>query len=291
MPTAVATMAKRATGALSSPWLQHAPMAMITVPAEATRKGTECSGGPGRLAWTTRCHRVTVDPPTEGRPRRGGAGPASREARPGPGADRGRSGRGPGAGTGPRPRGCRAPPADAGARQPVTTAMTRSASASAAAGSGGSTTSMTTGSSVWRSRSRTMSTPDVGGGRPVDRPAGVPGLDTAGRPGARRRRRGPASGDSPAASSTPCIHGARACPSRGATWSGRGRGTSTSRAHHSRPKGRRKPPRPRPTPARPRRSGVTSPPPDGDPGTDPRPGPTGPSGSGAGCGWARWPSA
>ncbi len=59
MPTTVATTANTATAGLSSPWLQQAATAMTTVPADATRKGTECSGGPGRLAWTTRCHRVT----------------------------------------------------------------------------------------------------------------------------------------------------------------------------------------------------------------------------------------
>ncbi len=160
MPTTVATMANRATAGPSSPWLQQAPTAITTVAAEATRKGTECSGGPGLLAWTTRCHRVTTAP-AGGRPG-GEAGPP--DPATGEGTARARR----------RPRSIRSrtsrmtwPSASTGAEhhrpapgQVVADgAMTRSDSASAATGSAGRSSSTTTGSSVWRSVSRTISAP------------------------------------------------------------------------------------------------------------------------------------
>src|ERR1700722_18226832 len=105
----------------NSPWLQQAATAMTTVAADATRNGTECSGGPGLLAWTTRCHRVT-DGSIPGRtPRQLPVRPTRRTAwrtvtrtagptvtrtvrpRPGPDVDRGRPGRGPPAPRGRRP--------------------------------------------------------------------------------------------------------------------------------------------------------------------------------------------
>ena len=87
---------------------------------------------------------------------------------------------------------------------------------------GGSTRSTTTGSSVWRSVLPHHQRPDMRGGRPVDRPAGVPGLvgaDPAGLAGAGRHPQRGVAGR---------VVGKRrhraGSPDRGATWRGRGSG-------------------------------------------------------------------
>ncbi len=164
-------------------------MAMITVPAEATRKRDRVLGGPGRLAWTTRSQRVTVGPAAAPSGRRPVTGRAP--ARPGPGADRGRPGPAPAdaptlglEGPEHRPAG----PGRGTGRPPPSPAPTRPRPRP---GRGAASTSTTTGSSVWRSRSRDHQRPDVRGGRPVDRAPGVAGAGRAARPGARRLRRAP----------------------------------------------------------------------------------------------------
>ena len=194
-------------------------MATITVAADATRKGIECSGGPGRLAWTTRCHRVM---------------PARRSRLPGPGpvsTDRGRR----------RPRPDR-PGTGATARarrRPRSTRSRTSRTASALGLQGGEHHRSAPGQIAGERghdplrlrlgrlriggqdevdddrvvglalRLPHHQRPDVRGGRPVDRPPGVarlvgadaPGLADAGRrPAAahRRRRRRPACRAGPA---------------------------------------------------------------------------------------------
>ena len=136
-----------------------------------------------------------------------------------------------------RSPGCRAPPAAPASGRWADRPSPARDSASAAGGSAGSTRSTTTGSSVWRSLLPDHQGPDVGGGRPVDGPAGVArlvGADPAGLAGSGRDpQRGVTGRVARAASSS-----GPGSPNRGATCSGRGRGTSTSRAHQSRPNGR-----------------------------------------------------
>ncbi len=262
---------------------------MITVPAEATRKGTECSGGPGRLAWTTRCHRVTVDPPTGGPAPSGSGGsgvPGGRaRARRRPRSIRSRTRR--------RHRALRLEGSE----------HHRLAPEQAAGHHGHDPLRLRLG------RGRVLRQHDLDDHRLLGLALPLPDHEHT------RRGRWPASG--PTGGSRPAWNGRtpRGSPAPEGTrqgdspagvghalhpWGPECRGAAPRGGDGSvgpRPPGpttagrtgRRRPARPRSTPARRGVRGSGSPPPDGNPATDPRPGPPVPSATGAGCGWARWP--